>query len=303
MEINFIFSKDSKDSKDYNGTCTMHTASDSIEIMKGNEINEIIKNLFESFLRKYQERLEKFMKGSKFVFDSVDLLYYKLNKINLNRGGSYIDSPEWLKKKKTTANPKNNDDKCFQYAVNVALNYEQIKSHLERILNIKPFIDQCNWREINFLSHKNDWNEFEKTNKTIALNILYLPHDTEEIRHAYKSKHNLSRENQVILFMITNDKNWHYLVGKKLCALLTGITSKHDGDFHSLNCPHSYSKRDRIKKHQNVCNDHDYCYVEMPVKDNNILKYNHGEKSMKVPFIIYADIESLPEKLSTCQLK
>ena len=154
------------------------------------------------------------MKGSKFVFDSIDLLYYKLNEISRNRGGSYIDSPEWLKDKKATTNPKNNDDKCFQYAVTVALNYEQIKSHPERILNIKPFIDQYNWREINFLSHKNDWNEFENNNKTIALNILYVPHDTEEIRHAYKSKHNLSHEYQIILLMITNGKNWHYLVGK-----------------------------------------------------------------------------------------
>ena len=78
-------------------------------------------------MQKYQEGLEKSMKGSDFVFDSVDLLYYKLHKISLNRGGSYIDSPEWLKNKRSTINPKNiNDDKCFQYSVTVALNHEQI---------------------------------------------------------------------------------------------------------------------------------------------------------------------------------
>ena len=52
--------------------------------------------------------------------------------------------------------------------------------------------------------------------------------------------------------------------------------------------------------HKKVCEDHDYCYVEMPEKDNKILKYNQGGKSMKVPFIIYADIESLLEKLNIC---
>ena len=57
------------------------------------------------------------MKGSEYIFDSADALYYNLNKISLNRGVSYIDSPEWLKNKKLTVNPKNNDDKCFQYAV------------------------------------------------------------------------------------------------------------------------------------------------------------------------------------------
>ena len=79
-----------------------------------------------------------------------------LNKISLSRGGSYIDSPKWLKNKKVTINPKNNDDKCFQYAVAIALNHEQIKSHPERISNIKPFIDQYSWKEINFPSHKKD---------------------------------------------------------------------------------------------------------------------------------------------------
>ena len=65
------------------------------------------------------------MKGSEFVFDNVDAWYYKLHKISLNRGGSYIDSPKWLKNKKATINSKNNDDKCFQYALTVALNHEQ----------------------------------------------------------------------------------------------------------------------------------------------------------------------------------
>ena len=67
-----------------------------------------LKKLFQSLLQKYQERLEEKMRGSEFVFDSDDLLHYKLQKISLNRGGSYIDSPEWLKNKKATINPKNN---------------------------------------------------------------------------------------------------------------------------------------------------------------------------------------------------
>ena len=83
-------------------------------------------------------------------------------RVSLNRGGSYIDSPKWLKTKKATTTPKNNDEKCFQHALTVALNYEQIKSHSERISNIKPFIDQYDWKEINFPSNIKDWNEFEK---------------------------------------------------------------------------------------------------------------------------------------------
>ena len=84
------------------------------------------------------------------------LIHYKLHKISLNRSESHIDSPKWLKNKKATINPKNNDDKCFQYTVVVALNHEQIKSHPGRIWNIKPFIDQYDLKEIDFPSNKKD---------------------------------------------------------------------------------------------------------------------------------------------------
>ena len=101
--------------------------------------------------------------------------------------------------------------------------------------------------------------------------------------------------------MITNGKKWHYLGVKSLTALLRRITSKHVGDFYFLNCFHSYSTKNKLKKHERVCYDHDYCYVERPNEDNKILKYSHGEKSLKAPFMIYADLECLLEKMHSCQ--
>ena len=197
--MNFISSKPDSDE-----TRIMHAKIDNIEIMIGSRTDEIIEDLFKSLRKRYQERLEESMKGSEFVFDGVIALHNDFNKISLSRGKSYIDSPKWLKNKKATINPKNNDDKCFQYALTVALNNEQIKKNPQRISKIKPFIDQCNWKEIDSPSHCKDWKKFEPNNKSIALNILYLPHNTKKIRHVYKSKHNLKRENQVILLMITD---------------------------------------------------------------------------------------------------
>ena len=84
--------------------------------------------------------------------------------------------------------------------------FKQIKKDPQRITKIKPFIDQYNWEGVDFPSHKKDWGEFKKNNKAIALNILYVPHSTEEIRHAYKSKHNLKHENQVIILMINDSE-------------------------------------------------------------------------------------------------
>ena len=136
-EINFISLKPGFDE-----TRIMHTRSDNEEFMNGSDTDEIIKRLFESFLQKYKENLQNKMRGSDFEFDGVNSLYYDFNKISLNRGGSYIDSPKWLKDKKSTINPKNNDHKCFQYAVTLALNLDKINKHPQRISKIKPFIDQ-----------------------------------------------------------------------------------------------------------------------------------------------------------------
>ena len=84
-------------------------------------------------------------------------------------------------------------------------------------------------------------------------------------------------------------------------ALFKGITSNHKGDFYCLNCFHSYSTKEKLKKHQKVCNDHDHCYLEMSDEGNKILKYNYGEKSLKVPAIFNANLECLLEKMHSCQ--
>ena len=164
--------------------------SDNEEFMNVSDTDEIIIGLFESFLQKYEENLQEKMEGSEFKFDGVNFLYYDFNKISISRGGSYIDSSQWLKNKKSTINPKNNDYKCFQYAVTLALNLDRINSHPQRISKIKPFIEQYNWKDIDFPTTSKDWKKFELNNE-IALNILYVPHNTKKVHVAYKSKHNL----------------------------------------------------------------------------------------------------------------
>ena len=215
-EINFISLKPGSDE-----TRIMHTRSDNIEIMIGDDNDNIIEELFQSFLQKHEENLQNKMRGSDFEFDVVNFLYYDFNKISLNRGGSYIDSPKWLKDKKSTINPINSDDKCFQYAVTLALNLDKIRKKTQRISKIEPFIDQYNWKDIDFPSTSKDWKIFEQNNE-IALNILYVPHNTRKIHVAYKSMHNLTCDKQVILLMISNGENWHYLKVKNLPGLLRG---------------------------------------------------------------------------------
>ena len=341
MHVNFISSRDTGEIRIY------YVWSDNVSIMRGENTNAIIREIFMSFLHNYQQEL-KTIKGSELVFESVDLLYYKLHRVRLNRGGSYIKSPEWLLHKGATINPKNkNDDEClrwstisalnyneimkkesenickkikhedkdfsshqgdwenfeensdsvalnvlfasqnseeimlvyksehnlkrknkvlllmtndddekyyhfavksklelysserlrskkesitkedncFQNALNDALDYQRIKKDPQKISKLKPYINQYNWKDIKFPSDKEDWKKFEQNNKEIALNILFVPTNNEEIRPAYISKYNHKRKNQVILLMITDDgERWHYLAVRSLSSLLRGIS-------------------------------------------------------------------------------
>ena len=161
---------------------------------------------------------------------------------------------------------------------------KKIKKDPQRISTFKPFINQYNWKEIDFPSNGKDWKKFESNNQSIALNILHVPHNTQKIRHAYKSKYSLTRENQVILLMITDGEKWHYLAVKSLSALFREITGNNYGDLYCLNCFQSCTTENKLKKHKKVCENHDYCYVEMPEEYNKTLEYNEGERSMRSPF-------------------
>ena len=201
-QINFISLRPGSDE-----TRVMHTRCGNEEFMNGSDTDEVIKELFKSFLQRYQENLQEKMRGSDFAFDGVNFLHYDFNKIRISRGGSYIDFPKWLKNKKSTMNRKNYDYKCFQYAITLALNLDKINKNSQRISKIKPFIEEYNGKDIDFPSISKDWKKFELNNE-IALNILYVSHNTKKIEIAYKSKHNLTREKQVILLMISNGENW-----------------------------------------------------------------------------------------------
>ena len=186
---------------DQNESQVMNTKSDNVEIMNGTDTSDAIDKLINSFMK----RLEIKMKGSSYIFERIDLLEYHLQKISLNRGSSYIESPIWIKNKGVTINPQNNEDnKCFQYAITTALNYQNVNHLPERISKLKPFINNYNWKDIEFPSHSKDCRKFECNNKAIALNILYVPYKTTEIRQTYISEHNDKRNNQVSLSMITD---------------------------------------------------------------------------------------------------
>ena len=108
MRVNFISSKDTGETR------TIYVWSNSESIIWGSDTDDIIRELFRSFLHNYQEELN-IIKGSDSVFETVELMDYKLQRVRLRRGGSYIKSSEWLLHKGETIKPKNkNDDECLR---------------------------------------------------------------------------------------------------------------------------------------------------------------------------------------------
>ena len=115
------------------------------------------------------------MKDSNFVFESVDLLCYSLHKTTLKRGGSYIKSPEWLRNKRTTINPKRTNNKCLRDAIVASLNCEKIPNHPERISNLMPFLINIIGRGLSFHCTQKTGKKLNKTIIQLHL-ISYLYH-------------------------------------------------------------------------------------------------------------------------------
>ena len=168
-QINFISSRLGSDE-----TRVMHTRSVNEEFTNDSDTDEIIKELFKSLLQRYQENLQEKLRGSDFVFDGVNFLYYDFNNVSISRGGSYIDYLKWLNNKKSTINPKNNAYKFFQYAVTLALNLDKINKNSPRISKIKPFIEEYNWKDIDFPSTSKDWKKFELNNEIALIFCTFL---------------------------------------------------------------------------------------------------------------------------------
>ena len=141
----------------------------------------------------------------------------------------------------------------------------------------------------------------KKNNETIALNVLYIPHNAKTINVAYRSEYSNKRNKQVILLIITNDKKPHYLAVTDISVLFQKISSNHNGDFYCLNCFSSYTTKNKLKEHEEICNNHDSYRMDMPSLADETLKYNPGEKSLKAPFTIYIDLECLWKKEQSCQ--
>ena len=216
---------------------------------------------------------------------------------------SELNSLGWLRGKKEAIinNNNNNNNNNFQNGLEDALNYQIIESNQQKISKLKPYINKYNWEGINVPAGSKEWQIFERNNDTVALNVLYVKHNTKKTSVVYRLKHNNKHKKQVILLMIGDGEKYHYLAETNLSGLLQGNSSNHEGDFYCLNCFKLYTSKNKLKEHEEICNNNNSCRIEMPEWVEKILKCNPIEKPLKSRFAIYLDLECLLKKLQSIQ--
>ena len=140
------------------------------EFLDASNIKDLIQRMLAYI--KAQTENPKFPESG-FTLDKIMLLYINFHRLVLTQGGSYIELPEWLKSKKAVINPQNKDEECLKWAVDAALHHEDIQHHPERIILLRSYEKQYNWKGVEFPVSIKKIDKFEKNNPGIAVNVLF----------------------------------------------------------------------------------------------------------------------------------
>ena len=229
--------------------------------------------------------------NSRFVFDEVLHIDTDFHQLNLTRGSSYIPLPDWFAHKKAIINPKNKDQECFKWAVIAASSWEEIGKNPERITKLKRYEGDFDWSGMEFPASAKDIKRF-KSRDQISINILAI-----EGRQIYICRKGRNYENALNLMLITEGEQKHYVAIKSLSRLLSKKNSKHDKkQYFCINCLQGFWKEEARNEHTVYCKNNEAVIVEMPHK-KPIVEYSDGQFQFKVPFIMYADFESILEPI------
>ena len=275
-------------------TTDFHSHAKVQEVMQGDNIGDIINSMVEKIL----ENIEKFQgMGSGWQFESVVSLDINVDPFTPLGGASYIETPRELAGKHAIINPRNErDNKCFMWSVTSAA-FPKKKDPQRIGREMKKNAAKLNWEGIVFPTPLEQISRFERQNP-YSINV-YGWNGTRvyPIRVGKKDK-----DKQCInLLLLTNNDNQHYCWIKNMSALTASQYNKHKGKRFICNyCCNSFQREESLQKHEEYCSNHKAVRVRMPEKGTKLVfkKYN---RRMRVPFIVYADFEALPEGISTCQ--
>ena len=249
-----------------------------------NDKNEIVTAMIEHMA---QQTENPALRNSKFVFDRILHTDIDFHRLNLTRSSSYIPLPDWLMKKKAIINPRNSDMECFKWAIIPAMKWESIDRDHQRVSKLKRYEEEFDWSGLEFPVCIRDINKFEIRNE-IGVNILAV-----EDRKIYICRKGKDYDRVANLMLITENNKKHYVAVRSLSRLLTSQNSKNTIIKRlCTNCLNGLTSEVSRDEHYDYCKTKESVRVEMPIK-NPLVKYTDGQYQFKVPFVIYADFESI----------
>ena len=271
-----------------------------IEInVEGTNEKEIYTTMTDTIL----ERIANLINGSS--GGGSGWIFYKVIKLELHtasyiplRGNTWIPLPKELADKKAIINMKNKDNKCFMWSIKRALN--PTNNHPERIdKELMKKEDTLNMKGIEYPVSLKDIDRFEKQNPEISITVLGF-NEKGKVYPLHVSDYIYIRKHNIILLLIERDGVNHYCLVKNSSRLLLKQVSAHkEGTHICFRCLNPFWSHKSLKKHWEYCRNHEAVKINMPEK-GTILRFKHHERSEKLPFIIYADTETLIKEMQNC---
>lgn len=263
------------------------------------DLIEFYEEFIISFILKRIEEIE--LRGSGFTLSEINELNVQVNYFSPLSGSSFIALPKFLKSKKTIINVENNDNQCFKYAVLSALYPAQ--KHAQRPRKYKQYADLLNFTNIPFPVKLLDIKKFEQQNPTISINV-YMYHEKDRCIHTIRFTKEVKKNHIHLLILTENsDKSnsdtvkFHFCWIKNLGALLGRQSSTNcKKKLFCDRCLNYFTKLEQLEKHREECMKQNECQIEMPTTEDNKIEFNNFKRQLKVPFVIYADVESMLKK-------
>src|SRR5271166_2546905 len=263
-------------------------------VLAGTDVNEIYRNASDKIL----ESMANFQsQGSNWRFKNIVKMDINTAIYKPLKGKSYIPLPAILANKKAIINMKNEDDQCFKWCVSRALN--PVDEHPERITKeLQIQAEKLIWNDIKFPVSLNDIDKFERHNVGISVNVYGYEGEVYPLRVSEVCD-NVCESKNVDLLLIANDSTQHYCLIKNFSRLLSFQTGGH-AMHYCRRCQNGFREKKSLAKHNEYCSQHDAVRPKLP-EPGTVLQFENYNRSMRVPFIVYADFESFIKPIDSCR--
>ena len=249
------------------------------------QLNEVTQKILSAFAT-YQKE------GSGWMLSEILHLDLNVAQHTPLKGSSYPPLPKKLKDKKAIVNIKNEDNKCFMWSVLADLHPTSVNPG--RVHHYQSYVNELNFDGIEFPVPISKIPKFEKQN-TIAINVFGF--DQGDLFPVYISKERF--QVQVNLLLYSFGEKRHYCLIRNLNRLLSSQTLHKGQMYYCPHCLHGFVREELLEDHKSMCSQHGAQRIELPNDDNMFLQLKDFHKQLRVPFVIYADFESLTTKIQS----